>query len=270
MPLTVRMKEKERRNQETRGTRRIQEKDISVWNKEAVQKYMENMEEICESIDWIEEETIEEKWQRIKEVVTKAMIKKRIKIKTRHLGHKDWWDRCCTRKKRSVHRMYRNWRRGRIDFLKYWDEKRNVKELFQKKQKEKREEEEEDLKNIRKDAEVWKFINKKRGKKSWIENNIDNKTWRDHFKNLLDCSDRSKEVEDNGKIKLYDDILKEEEIRKAVQKLKIRKAAGVDGIPMEAWKYASISLWKRFVDLIRQIWKEGIRRLEEKYHHPFI
>lgn len=30
------------------------------------------------------------------------------------LGHKDWWDRECTRKKKEVQRCYKKWRRGRI------------------------------------------------------------------------------------------------------------------------------------------------------------
>lgn len=53
------------------------------------------------------------------------------------------------------------------------------------------------------------------------------------------------------------DDLKEEEIKAALKKLKIKKTAGVDGIPMEAWKYAGKSLWKNLVDMMIQIWKKG-------------
>lgn len=40
------------------------------------------------------------------------------------------------------------------------------------KAREKREEEEKELKKIKKEAEVWRFINRKRGKKEKIDNNI--------------------------------------------------------------------------------------------------
>lgn len=38
--------------------------------------------------------------------------------------------------------------------------------------------------------------------------------------------------------------------------MKRRKAAGVDGIPMEAWKFAGERLWRRVVELMRRIWRE--------------
>lgn len=52
--------------------------------------------------------------------------------------------------------------------------------------------------------------------------------------------------------------IEEEEIKKAVKKMKMKKAAGIDGIPMEAWKYAGEIIWKKLVKLLGQIWKEGI------------
>jgi len=39
--------------------------------------------------------------------------------------------------------------------------------------------------------------------------------------------------------------------------MKKRKAAGMDGIPMEAWKFVGRNLWNNPVRLLRQIWKEG-------------
>jgi len=34
-------------------------------------------------------------------------------------------------------------------------------------------------------------------------------------------------------------------MRRAIKKLKIKKAAGIDGIPMKTWKYASEGLKRR-------------------------
>jgi len=42
-----------------------------------------------------------------------------------------------------------------------------------------------------------------------------------------------------------------------MRKMKRRKAAGVDGIPMEAWRFAERGLWNCLVKLLRQIWEEG-------------
>lgn len=35
-----------------------------------------------------------------------------------------------------------------------------------------------------------------------------------------------------------EDRIKEMEIRKAIKKMKMKKAVGIDGIPTETWKYA--------------------------------
>jgi len=43
-----------------------------------------------------------------------------------------------------------------------------------------------------------------------------------------------------------------------VRKMKNRKAVGIDGIPMEAWKYAGKDLWNDLVKLLKQIWKARV------------
>lgn len=45
-----------------------------------------------------------------------------------------------------------------------------------------------------------------------------------------------------------------EEIRKAVGKLKLRKAAGIDSIPMEAWIYGGSALNKGLTEILEQMW----------------
>lgn len=46
------------------------------------------------------------------------------------------------------------------------------------------------------------------------------------------------------------------EIDKVIKKLRMRKASGIDGIPMEAWKYAESGVKKKLKGLITQIWEE--------------
>jgi len=42
--------------------------------------------------------TIEDRWQWIKKIVDGAMERKRIRIRRRKIGFKDWSDRDCTRR----------------------------------------------------------------------------------------------------------------------------------------------------------------------------
>jgi len=58
-------------------------------------------------------------------------------------------------------------------------------------------------------------------------------------------------------IKDIEDMIEEEEIRTAIRRMKLKKAAGIDEIPMEAWRYARGELWTRLVDLLRTIWRKG-------------
>jgi len=51
--------------------------------------------------------------------------------------------------------------------------------------------------------------------------------------------------------------------------MKNKKAAGVDELPMEVWKYAGKDLWNGLVKLMKQIWRENVlpEVLEEKYYY---
>jgi len=57
--------------------------------------------------------------------------------------------------------------------------------LLQEVQKEKRTKEEEELRYIKREAEVWKFINKKREVKKWNENNIGEEEWEYEIKKAI-------------------------------------------------------------------------------------
>ncbi|XP_039315399.1 golgin subfamily A member 6-like protein 22 [Solenopsis invicta] len=127
-----------------------------LWDDEAKEMYAERTEELCntEELEEKESDTLEEEWEKIKKIVKVAMVKKRIKRRKKELGHKDWWDRSCTRKKREVKRIYKKWKKGRIERDRYIKEKRNLKELLEKKQKEKRRKEEEELRKMKNEADV--------------------------------------------------------------------------------------------------------------------
>lgn len=81
--------------------RRLRKEDLGY--AESRKKYKEN----TETSEWKEEGTVEEKWQKLKEIIQGALVKKEIVIRKKGLGHKDWWDRSCTKLKRRMKRILR-------------------------------------------------------------------------------------------------------------------------------------------------------------------
>lgn len=239
MPVIVEMEMEEDGQQEEKGERekkKEEERWTIIWNKESIQNYKEATNETNEQIRQ-EDETVEGKWSRIKEIVHGAMVKKKIKYKVKGLGHKDWWDKSCTRKKRETHRAYGRWRKGKAKKEEYMEERRKMKEWLLKKQKERREEEEAELRKM-KEAEIWKYINKKRGKKVWRENNIGEEDWRVHFMGLLGGEEtregwRGERRRETREEEEEDLVIGEGEIGRAVRKMKMKKAAGIDRIYIE-------------------------------------
>jgi len=274
MPLQVRtrMREENIKKEERKGKEKEEEEKRRViekisWSEEAIKKYREMTEKI-EQEEGHEDWSLEERWQWIKNIAKGAMVRRKVKIKRRKIGFKDWWDKECTKGKRRLQRLYKDWRRGKVIIAKVMEEKRIYKNLLEEKQKRKREEEEVELKNIKKEAEVWKFINKKRGRNGQIEGKIDTRRWRTHFKNLLDGVEPEKgEERRGGKVEIKeeeDDDIQEEEIREVVRKMKKKKAAGVDGIPMEAWKFAGRDLWNGLANETSMERRRNTGRLEKR------
>ncbi|KMQ96026.1 rna-directed dna polymerase from mobile element jockey-like protein [Lasius niger] len=142
--------------------------------------------------------------------------------------------------------------------------------MLENKRKEKREEEERELRNLRNEKDIWRYINRRRKKREWKENSIRKEEWKEYFMKLLGGSEEKEEADnrneeigdkgDIGEIKKKSEeekLLEEEEIVEAVKKMKIGKAAGIDGIPLEAWKYGGMEVRRRLVNLINQIWMDG-------------
>lgn len=103
MPICLRIRRVERRKKRKDGSEEEEEEQARMlikWDEEAVQKYRDNTEKTQEE----EDQEVEEMWQKLRVWVHKAMIKEEVKIRKRKLGHKDWWDKSCTKKKREMKR----------------------------------------------------------------------------------------------------------------------------------------------------------------------
>lgn len=114
-----------------------EEKMMIRWDEETILRYKEDTKEISKEHD-LKKESIKEKWLRLKRKVSEGMVQKKIRIKEKEIGYKDWWDRSCSKKKRKVqcnmkHRMCRRWRKGKINKEKYLEQKK-MKKLQEEKQ----------------------------------------------------------------------------------------------------------------------------------------
>lgn len=78
-----------KRKDEDIGDGRIKEERVVIcWDKETIQRYKEETKTMVNEEAW-ESSSIENKWYSLKEWVLGSMIKKKIKIKKKELGHKD-------------------------------------------------------------------------------------------------------------------------------------------------------------------------------------
>ena len=126
--------------------------------------------------------------------------------------------------------------------------------------KEKRNEELiEEVKAIRSDREAWKVItsNKYRKKRIKICNDIPKKKWKENFMNLLGRKEQ-REVAKEGRWKEEDGEpdLTEEEIEEQIRKLKVKMATGEDQIPSEAWKYCTVQVKEKIIEVMQKVWTE--------------
>ena len=71
---------------------------------------------------------------------------------------------------------------------KYWEKRREFRVLLEKKQKK---EEEKKLKKLKREEDMWKYINK-RGRRIQKQNNIRKGEWRKYFKELLEGTEKNK------------------------------------------------------------------------------
>lgn len=140
-----------------------------------------------------------------------------------------------------------------------------MKKLLEGKQRKKRVEEEDRLKKLKKQKEIWEYINKWRGIKERKKNNVEKEVWRNHLMELLEgiemnqaVKDKVGENEKKNEDQIEEEEIEEEEIRRGIKKIKKKKAAGIGDIPMEAWMFSREGIWRRLVLLLKKIWKEGI------------
>jgi hypothetical protein len=85
-----------------------------------------------------------------------------------------------------VVKALREWRRNKIDRIRFLEAKRRCRERCREKKKQKREREEKEIKEIRTEREVWKYINRESKKKEPVNEEITIQEWEEYFMKLLE------------------------------------------------------------------------------------
>jgi hypothetical protein len=138
-----------------------------------------------------------------------------------------WWDRECEQSKREVVKALRGWRRNKIDRSRFLEAKRRYRERCREKKKQKREREEKDIKEIRTEREVWKYINRERKKKEPVSEKITIQEWEEYFMKLLEGRKEEGKVGTQRKEKqtvMEETEITAEEVERHIRHLKKRKA----------------------------------------------
>lgn len=212
-------------------------KDIYEWQSRDVSAYRKELKTALEGVEMTDR--VELDWQLLKRVVKAAVQKKTIRIRRWKLGQRKWHDRQCARKKRAAKRAFQDWSNGLKEKSIYINKRKEWRQLCHEKQKNARREEEAELRSLKNETDVWKFINGSRRKGTSVDNDISLDEWKEHFRKLLDGTTARKcgVGRDNDKEAMNGerDQLTYQEFIMAVKRMKKKKAAGLDGIPNEAW-----------------------------------
>jgi hypothetical protein len=107
----------------------------------------------------------------------------------------------------------------------------------------------------KREREVWEIVNKGRKKKKGLNERIEKGEWKEHFMRLLGGVEHRVRDRDRKKRKEEKKEISREEIKEAISKMKDGKAAGVDGVPEEVWKYGGEEVIEWAKDFCNRVWK---------------
>lgn len=162
--------------------------------------------------------------------------------------------------------------KGKIERRKFIEMKQGHAKLYREKQEEEKEKEQKKLLGIKDRNEVLKYIKRERQQREPADEDIEEEEWIGHFKNLLEGEDEKRTKETNNEAEKEEEAeieeykITEQDMDKAIARLKRRKAAGEDGIRNEAWINADKKTKEKLRSIIQKVyngaeipegWKEG-------------
>ena len=192
----------------------------------------------------------------LKEIIQKSMVGKRIRISRRKRREEEWYDKECKEKKRKVKKQVRRVKNGKSKGKEYIEKRKEYKNVLKEKKKKWGKEMLERLSRIKKGKEFWKEINKRRKKGKKISERIKKEEWERHFRELLEGENQKRTREwREVKEEKEEEEISEREIEEAIKKGKKKKAPKPDGVPNEAWKYATMEVKKKLGEVINGVWR---------------
>lgn len=132
--------------------------------------------------------------------------------------------------------------------------KRELKELCEKKREKLNRKKMEEINRIRTKTDAWKFINRERKVRKKVCEDITMENWRLLFMGVLEGVEK-KSLGEERKGGDEEEDLTDEEIERQIRRLKCKKAAGQDGIRNEAWKSCKGQIRKGLKDVIKDVWR---------------
>ena len=105
----------------------------------------------------------------------------------------------------------------------------------------------------------WEEINRGRKNREGIDESVGDKEWKTQFEEQLGGVNERKIVGlQVGGSEQEEREITEEDVDRAIRRLKKRKAPGLDGIPNEAWIYARDILRETVAKVLNKIWQGGV------------
>lgn len=148
--------------EEIKRTRREKEIIIrTIWEEENIQKYRKALQHTERKEE--KQKDTETRMKELERRMREATTTKKIEVEVgERIGRNRWWDKECKEMKRLTRKEMRKWRNGNGSREEYRAQLKKYKDICKKKKEEKKREEEEEIRSIKTEEEVWKYINRER------------------------------------------------------------------------------------------------------------
>lgn len=232
----------------------MQEEDAEEyndWTEKSIDKYGEKTK-----VMEYQETTVEESWKELRDKISSCIVKKKAHKKNRKIGYKKWWDKECKCKKRKMKNLYISWKKGEGNKFDYTESRKSFRKMCKEKEAKLKEDEVKEIRKIKTESDVWKYLNKGRKKRIPPEEEITMQTWKKHFMDILNGSNECKKGEQRTQVDPESDEtnLEDEEIIKQLRKLKKKKATGTDGLQNETWIHSQGNTSRKLMEIIKRVW----------------
>lgn len=109
----------------------------------------------------------------------------------------------------------------------------------------------------RRKNEVWKIVNRERRRVRKVDEGIRREEWEEYFMGLLgDVWNRVvREYERGSMVEDRKEDINRREMKRTIRRLKDGKAAGIDGLPEEVWRYGGKELERWAEEFLDKIWR---------------